>query len=131
MFDVLKQSVYASIGLVSLTGEKITELVNEVTKKGELSEQEIKEFAAELGQRSEKARAELKTLIDQQIDHAMIQMGLIKSEGRKVADEANSAFQTFVDQRIDEALERIGVARSEDVTALTRRLELLEKKVMA
>ena len=130
MFDVLKQSVYASIGLASLTGEKITELVNEVTAKSELSEQEIKDFAAELGKRSEKARAELKALIDQQIDHTMIQMGLIKAEGRKVADEANNALQTFVDQRVDEALERVGVARLEDVTALTRRLELVEKKII-
>ena len=130
MFDVLKQSVYASIGLASLTGEKITELVNEVTAKSELSEQEIKDFAAELGKRSDKARAELKDLIDQQINHAMIQMGLIKAEGRKVADEANNALQTFVDQRVDEALERVGVARLEDVTALTRRLELVEKKII-
>jgi len=131
MFDVLKQSVYASIGLASLTGDKITELVNEVTQKGELTDQEIKEFADELGQRSAKAREELKTLIDKQVDHAMIQMGLIKAEGRKVAQETEDAFQTYMDQRIDETLQRMGVARSEEVVSLERRLDLLEKKVQS
>jgi polyhydroxyalkanoate synthesis regulator phasin len=131
MFDVLKQSVYASIGLASLTGDKITELVKEVTQKSELSDQEIKEFADELGQRSAKAREELKTLIDKQIDHAMIQMGLMKAEGRKVAQETESAFQTYMDQRIDATLQRMGVARSEEVVSLERRLDLLEKKVQS
>jgi polyhydroxyalkanoate synthesis regulator phasin len=131
VFDVLKQSVYASIGLASLTGDKITELVNEVTQRSELTDQEIKEFAEELGQRSAKAREELKTLIDKQIDHAMIQMGLMKAEGRKVAQETKDTFQTYVDERIDETLQRMGVARSEEVVSLERRLDLPEKIVQA
>ena len=131
MFEMLKQSVFASIGLASLTREKIDDLVTEVAQKAELTEQQATEFQEEVSRRSEEARGELTTLIDRQIDHAMIQMGLIKAQGNKAAEKAGDTLKVFIDQRIDEALQRIGVARSEDVTALTHRLELVGKKVVA
>jgi polyhydroxyalkanoate synthesis regulator phasin len=127
MFNVLKQSVYASIGLANVTKEKVADLVAEVTKEGELTEQQVEEFKEEVSRRSEEARKELAALIDRQIDHAMIQMGIIKGEGRKIAEEAGNVLQTFVDQRVDEALQRIGVARSADVKELTQRIAALEK----
>jgi len=127
MFDVLKRSVYASIGLANVTKEKVADLVAELTKEGELTEQQVEEFKDEVSRRSEAARMELTALIDQQIDHAMIQMGLIKGESRKIAVEAGSSFQALVDQRVDEALQRIGVARSADVDELRQRIAALEK----
>ena len=74
MFDVLKKSVYASIGLANVTTEKVADMVAEVTKEGELTEQQVEEFKEEVSRRSEEARKELAALIDRQIDHAMIQM---------------------------------------------------------
>ena len=129
MFEVLKQSVFTSIGLAGLTREKISDLVGEAAQQVELTEQQASEFKEEVGRRSEEARTELTALIDLQIDHALIQMGLIKAEGRKAAESAGDTFREFIDQRIDEALNRIGAARSEDVTSLTHRLDLLEKKI--
>ena len=126
MFDILKRSVYASIGLANVTKEKVDDLVAEVTKEGELTEQQVEEFKEEVSRRSEEARTELAVLIDKQIDHAMIQMGLLKGESRKAAAEAGNAFQTFVDQRVDEALKRIGVAISADVEELAQRIAALE-----
>ncbi len=129
MFDVLKQSVYASIGIANVTKEKVADMVAEVTKEGELTEQQVEEFKEEVSRRSEAARTELTALIDRQIDHAMIQIGIIKGEGRKVAEEAGSALQTFVDRRVDEALRRIGVARTRDFDELVHRITALEKAV--
>ncbi len=129
MFEVLKQSVFTSIGLASLTKDKIADLVTEVKEQANLTEQQAKEFQEEVDRRSDEARHDLSTLVDQQIDRAMIQLGLIKAESRKAADTAGDALRSFVDQRVDEALQRIGVARIEDVDSLTQRLELLEKKV--
>jgi len=128
MFEVLKQSVFTGIGLASLTKEKISDFVTEVKQQANLSEQQAEEFQEEVARRTDEARQELSALIDQQIDHAMIQMGLIKGEARKATDTAEDAFRNFVDQRVDEALQRIGVARTEDVESLTRRTELLEQK---
>ena len=128
MFDILKRSVYASIGLANVTKEKVADLVAEVTKEGEFTEQQVEEFKEEVGRRSEAARAELTALIDQQIDHAMIQVGLLKGESRKAAVDAGRSFRVFVDQRVDEALKRIGAARSADVEELAQRFAALEKE---
>ncbi len=77
MFNVLKQSVYASIGLANVTREKIADLVTEVTKEGELTEQQVEEFKEEVSRRSEEARKELAALIDRQIDHTFCFVGAI------------------------------------------------------
>ncbi len=129
MFNVLKQSVYASLGLANVTREKVADLIAEVAQESELTEQQIQEFQEEVSRRSDEARKELTALIDKQIDHAMIQTGLIKAEGRKAAEEAGSALQTFVDRRVDEALRRIGVARTRDFDELVHRITALEKAV--
>ena len=129
MFDVLKRSVYASIGLANVTKEKIADLVEEATKESELTEQQIEEFKEEVSRRTDAAHAELTAMIDRQIDHAMIQMGILKGEGRKAAESAGNALQAFVDNRIDEALGRIGLAKAEDVDELVHRIAVLEKAV--
>ena len=129
MFNVLKQSVYASIGLANVTREKIADLVEEATKESELTEQQIEEFKEEVSRRTDAARAELNAMIERQIDHSMIQMGILKGEGRKAAESAGSALQTFVDNRIDDALRRIGLAKAEDVDELVHRIAVLEKAV--
>lgn len=72
MFDVLKQSVYASIGLANVTKEKISDLVTQVTKESELTEHQAEEFKEEIIRRSDAARAELTSLIERQVNHALL-----------------------------------------------------------
>jgi polyhydroxyalkanoate synthesis regulator phasin len=129
MFDLLKQSVFTSIGLASLTKDKVSEVVAELQRQTDLTEQQAKEFQDEVDRRSDEARKNLTELVDHQIDSAMIQMGLLKAEARKAGESVNDAFRRFVDQRVDEALQRIGLARTDDIESLSRRLELLEKKI--
>ena len=129
MLDSLKQAVYTSLGLASMTSDKISEAIRELTKKADLTEKEIQEFTAEVGRRSGEAKKQIEQQIDQQIDHAFIQLGLIKSGIRQTADAASSSLQQMIDERIDAALERMGIARSEDIQSLIQRVERLEKKV--
>ena len=131
MFDVIKQAVFASVGLASLTREKAEQLIAEVARRANLSEQETKEFQSELANRAEQARQELEAEIDRRIDHAFIQLGIlkgrVKKEGEAVSDELNMAF----DKRVDNMLQRLGVARADDLQALTVRFEALERKLGA
>ncbi len=53
MFEVLKQAVFTSVGLASLTREKAEEFAAELARRAKLSEQESKEFQAELASRTE------------------------------------------------------------------------------
>ncbi|MFN7625794.1 MAG: phasin family protein [Pirellula sp.] len=131
MFEALKQSIFTSIGFANLTQERSGEIVSELAKHVPLTEQQAKDFSEEVVRRSEAARKDLGTQIDQQIDHALIQMGLMKNELRKVSESTGDAFSKMIDDRISDAMERLGVARSEEIEALTRRIELLEKKLQA
>ena len=129
MFDVLKQSVFTSIGLASLAKERVGELVSEVARNAELTEQEAEDFRAEVDRRAEEARTQLSELIDKQIDHAMIQVALAKGEAVQAAGTAANALLQLIDDRVDAALEKLQVARTEEVDALLRRVELLEAKL--
>ncbi len=129
MFDVLKQSVFTSIALAGMTREKVSDVVAEVAKQAKLSEQQAREFQEEVSRRSDQARKELTEQIDHQIDHALIQLGLVKSEARKTAETVNDSLKALIDSRIDEALKRLSVARSEDLAALDGRLKLMEDKL--
>jgi hypothetical protein len=79
--------------------------------------------------RAEQAKQELRAEIDQRIDHAFIQLGILKAGVRKAGESARGELQTLMDQRIEAALQRLGIARADEVEALTRRIELLEKTV--
>jgi polyhydroxyalkanoate synthesis regulator phasin len=129
MFDLLKQSIFTSLGLAGLAREKVEQLAAEVSRRAQLSEQDANEFQAELVRRSEQAKQELEAEIDQRIDHAFVQLGILKAGVTKAGESARGELQTLIDQRIDAARQRLGIARADEVEALTRRLELLEKSV--
>lgn len=129
MIDLLKEAIYTSIGLASLAKDKVEQLAAEVSARAQLSEQDAKQFRDELGRRADKAREEMNAEIDKRIDHAMIQMGIVKAGIKRLGTEAEEGVQSFVDQRLADALQRLCVARTEDIEALTRRLELLEQKL--
>lgn len=127
MLDLIKQAAYITIGLAGLAGDKMSEAVRELAKKADLTEQEIEEFSHEVGRRSQEVKKSIEEQIDQRIDHAFIQLGLIKSSLRQTADAASNSLQQLIDERIDAALERLAIARTEDIEALTHRVERLEK----
>lgn len=131
MFDVLKQAVFTSIGLASLTREKVEQLAAEIARRAELSEQESKEFQAELASRADQARQDLEAEIDSRIDHAFIQLGIIKAGVKKEGKAAQADLCAAIDESVEVALQRLGVARSDDLQALTIRFEALEKKLAA
>jgi polyhydroxyalkanoate synthesis regulator phasin len=59
MFNLLKKMIWLGAGLAVMTTEKIEAVVAELIKKGQLSEKEGKELAAELIARSLTAKKEL------------------------------------------------------------------------
>ncbi len=131
MFDVVKQAVFTGLGLASLTQEKAEQLAEEIARRAKLSEQESKEFQAELAVRTEQARQDLEAEIDHRIDHAFIQLGILKAGVKKEGETAKEELRAAIDKRVDEAIQRLGVARADDLQALTIRFEALERKLAA
>jgi polyhydroxyalkanoate synthesis regulator phasin len=131
MLELIKQGIFSSIGLASLTQEKVAEIVAELGKHIPLTEQQAKDFADEINRRSDQARQEFGQQFEQQVDHAIIQMGLVKNEIRKATETVGDSIQRVMDNRVREALDRLGAASVDEIEALKKRVEILEAKVAA
>jgi polyhydroxyalkanoate synthesis regulator phasin len=129
MFDVLKQSVLASVGLAMMTADKVAEFAADIAERSNLTKQQAHEFQEELGKRAEQARHDLQAEIDRRIDHAFIQLGIAKAGIKKDVEEASVKGQSVIEQSLEKALERLGIARTEDIEALANRIDILEKRV--
>lgn len=131
MFEIVKKSVYTGLGLASLTREKIEKFASDLSKEAQLSEEEGRRLHEELQLKAEESKEHLGAQIDERIDQALVQVGLVRAGVKRVADRTADTLQQMVDKRVDQALERLGVARKEEVASLLQRIELLESKVSA
>ena len=59
MIDLIKKTMLAGVGLAAMTKDKVEELAEELTEKGELSEKEAKKMVDDLLKRSKRARKDL------------------------------------------------------------------------
>lgn len=129
MIDLFKKTILSSIGLASLTQQKAQELAAEIARLGNLSQEDMQKLQTELIERGEAAQKALSAEIDRRVDSAFIQAGLLKASVKHEGEAAVSALQSTAEAGIEEILSRLKVARLEDIEALTKRVELLEKKL--
>lgn len=59
MIDLLRRTYLAGLGLASLTGEKIEEIVEDLVKKGEVAEKDRKKLVEELIAKGREQREQL------------------------------------------------------------------------
>ena len=78
--------------------------------------------------RRDAAQKDFEAEIDRRIDHAFIQLGLVKAGFKKSVEQGSDDFQTAIDQRIQSAIDQLGIARADDLQALVKRVERLEQK---
>jgi polyhydroxyalkanoate synthesis regulator phasin len=76
MFELLRKTILLGAGLAVLTTEKIEEAVAEIVRKGQLSQKEGKELAAELIEKSKKARKELGEKIEKITNRSLEKLNL-------------------------------------------------------
>ncbi len=129
MFDLIKQSLYMGMGFASLTRDKVLELGKEISARAQLTQEQSQQFQEELVNKAGEARRDLESEIDRRIDHAFIQLGILKSGVAKVSEQARNELEALIDKRLDKLLQSLRVARSEEVEALISRVELLETKL--
>lgn len=76
MFELLKKSVFATVGLALLTREKIEDVAKKIAEDAKLSESEGKQFVDELLKKSEETRLAIEKLINEKIDTALNKMNI-------------------------------------------------------
>ncbi len=71
MVDVVKKAMLAGIGALSVTREKVEELVDDLIKKGELGKEERAKFVRELVEKAEARSREAKKWVDERVKVAV------------------------------------------------------------
>ena len=76
MFELIKKTMLAGVGLAAVTKDKVEELARELTEKGEMSEKEGKELIDELLKKSEQARKDLETKVEDTVRKVLEKMAV-------------------------------------------------------
>jgi len=76
MQDFMKKAILIGAGLAAVTTEKMKELVDELVKKGEMSEKEAREALEELKEKSQHIRDEWEHKIEEITEAAMKRMNI-------------------------------------------------------
>ncbi len=76
MFEFIKKAIFIGAGLASMTADKIEETVNEIVKKGDLTEKQGRELIQELKERSTKVRRELVEKIEKIVNDTLQKLNI-------------------------------------------------------
>ena len=75
----MKDLLYASLGLVVLTKEKVEEIVSDLVKKGEMSNEEGKKALDTALSKMQEETVKLKTKIQEQVESTLSTMNVAKA----------------------------------------------------
>ena len=87
MLDIIKKSLFTGLGLAYLTKEKIEELSKEIIAKGNLSEQEGKDFYNDLSLKSKEAKEKLEAQIKNVVHDSLEKMNLASRDDVQALEE--------------------------------------------
>ncbi|HHY70803.1 MAG TPA: hypothetical protein GX519_03925 [Thermoanaerobacterales bacterium] len=97
---MLKQMLYAGIGLATVTKEKAEEVIAELIKKGEMSKEEGKDVLNTLMNRMQEESEKLKQKINEQVENTITSMNLVrKSELDEVLEKLAELEKRFEEIR--------------------------------
>lgn len=74
---MLKEMIYASIGLATITREKAEEVISELVKKGEMTQEEGKDVLGTLMKKAKEENEKLKQKIKEQVDSAVASLDTV------------------------------------------------------
>ncbi|MEN6466532.1 MAG: phasin family protein [Syntrophaceae bacterium] len=76
MFDILKKTILFGAGLASMTREKMEKFVDDMVKKGEISEKEGRELVDDMIARSKKARQDFEEGVGKAVSRALEKLNI-------------------------------------------------------
>ncbi len=76
----IEKSLSFGVGLATWSREKIEDVVEEMVKKGEISQKEAREFAGDLVKKGEAQRDELNKMVSKEVRKVIDQMELARKE---------------------------------------------------
>lgn len=94
MKNMIKKGLALGLGLAVTTKEQAEKIVDELVKKGELSQQESKEFVNELLQKGEETQKELDQMIYKKLKQLLDELNLATKEDIQRLEQRMNKFET-------------------------------------
>lgn len=80
MKTLLEKGLLAGIGLLSMTREKAQNIIDDLSREGEVQKNEVTRWVDELADRGEEERNALRKLIRDEMKKVLDEMGLVTKE---------------------------------------------------
>jgi len=77
MFEIMKKSLFAGIGAVAMTEDKIQELIDDFVQKGEISEKEGDSLVKEFRDAVDEQRSKILQTIDERVQSVLHELHLV------------------------------------------------------
>jgi polyhydroxyalkanoate synthesis regulator phasin len=99
MLDIIRKSMLAGIGLLTLSQEKARELVDELVKQGEVSKEEGSKLLKEFLEKVDKNTQELEKKVNELLQKTLTKMNIpTKEELEKLRREIESLKQQLAEK---------------------------------
>lgn len=99
MFDLMKRAMQVGLGAFSVTKEKAEQLVDELVKRGELSQNEAKEFIENLVERGKQEQAELRNVVRTEVQKIQEDLPLVSKKEIKNLEERIARLEALLVQQ--------------------------------
>jgi len=76
MSDLIKKTILAGLGVLSLTRKKAEEITKDLIKRGEVAKTEEAKFVKDLMERAEKSRVEVEKKIEKAVKKTLIKLNI-------------------------------------------------------
>lgn len=94
LFESLKKTLYAGVGLAFLTRDKIEELARKLAEESRLNEEDVKKFIDEMLKKSEEAKTALDGAVDKAVSAAMERLDVARNRDLKALEARVKALES-------------------------------------
>ncbi len=94
LFDTLKKTLYAGVGMAFLTRDKIEEMAKKLAEEAKLSEADGKKFIDEMLKKSEDAKASFDRTVNAAVSAAMEKLDLARKSDLNALESRIKALES-------------------------------------
>lgn len=94
LFDSLKKTLYAGVGLAFLTRDRIEDLARKLAEESKLSEADGRKFIDEMLKKSEEAKASFESAVEKGVAAAMERLDVARNRDLKALEARVKALES-------------------------------------
>ena len=97
MVELLKKSLYASVGMALLSKDKAEKVAKAIAKEAELSQEQGRKFVGDLVKKSDEARLTIERIVQEKVEKALKKTALATRREVKVLEERIRILESSTD----------------------------------